>query len=234
MSSLGVVIVAAGQGSRMRTKENKQYLPLAGKPILIHTLERFASHPEISLITVVVPPGDEKRVSELAARYGITDKIATITAGGSERQHSVLRGLVTLQDQVDLVLVHDAVRPFVTHEMISAVAKEAMAHGAAVLAVPVKDTIKIAGLDGMVSSTPDRQSLWAVQTPQAFRVSLLLRAYEQARRDEFLGTDDASLVERLGESVKIVSGDYTNIKLTTPDDLHWAEHYIERQGREET
>lgn len=234
MSSLGVVIVAAGQGSRMQTKESKQYLPLAGKPILIHTLERFAAHSEIGWITVVVPPGDEQRVSDLAAAYGIHDKIAAITAGGAERQHSVLNGLETLQDKVDLVLVHDAVRPFVTHEMISAVAEEAKANGAAVLAVPVKDTIKIAGSDGTVSSTPDRRSLWAVQTPQAFRVSLLLRAYEQAIRDEYLGTDDASLVERLGEAVKIVPGDYANIKLTTPDDLYWAEHYLASQGREGT
>lgn len=225
---MGAVIVAAGQGSRMRSSISKQYLPLAGKPILIHTLSVFASHPEIAAITVVVPCGDEPMVREMAEQHGL-GKIKHIVSGGAERQHSVLRGLETLRDEVDLVFVHDAVRPFVTHAMISAAGVEAARHGAAVPAVPVKDTIKIVGAGGVVQTTPDRQSLWAVQTPQAFRISLLLQAYEQAGQDGFIGTDDASLVERLGHPVKVVMGDYNNIKITTPEDLEWAEHYLERQ-----
>jgi len=231
MSKMGAVIVAAGRGSRMRAAESKQYLPLAGMPILFHTLLTFASHPDVAMTTVVVPPGDERRVLELAKRYGCDDRLS-VTAGGAERQHSVMRGLNMLRNTgVPLVLVHDAVRPFVTHEMISAVGKEAEVSGAAVLAVPVKDTIKIAGPGGVVHSTPDRSSLWVAQTPQAFRVSLLLEAYEKAERDGFLGTDDASLVERLGYPVKLVPGDYANVKITTPEDLEWAEHYIASRER---
>jgi len=234
MSKMGVVIVAAGRGSRMRTSESKQYLPLAGKPILAHTMLAFASHPEIDVISMVVPPGDEPRVRELAEQYGCVDRIHII-AGGAERQHSVLRGLEALRDSVSIVLVHDGVRPFITKEKISAIGREAASYGAAVLAVPVKDTIKIAGSEGVVQSTPDRHSLWAVQTPQAFRISILIDAYGQAERDGFLGTDDASLVERLGHPVKLVLGDYTNVKITTPEDLEWAEHYYHslERGRED-
>jgi 2-C-methyl-D-erythritol 4-phosphate cytidylyltransferase len=228
----GAVIVAAGQGSRMRTAVSKQYLPLAGKPILVHTLLKFQAHPDIGVITVVVPPGDERQVREMADQFGC-GKVRHIVAGGSERQHSVARGLATLRGEADLVLVHDAVRPFVTDAMITAACAAAATDGAAVLAVPVKDTIKVARADGTVESTPDRRSLWAVQTPQAFRLSLLLDAYEQAERDGFIGTDDAMLVERLGHPVRIVHGDYANIKITTPEDLDWAEHSLKNRDRGE-
>mgnify|MGYP001037945471 CR=1 FL=1 len=228
----GAVIVAAGQGSLMRTAVSKQYLLLAGKPILVHTLLKFQAHPNIDMITVVVPAGDEQHVRELADHYGC-GKVRHIVSGGSERQHSVARGLETLRNKAELVLVHDAVRPFVTGEMITAAREAAAADGAAVLAVPVKDTIKIARADGTVESTPERRSLWAVQTPQAFRLSLLLNAYEQAERDGFIGTDDAMLVERLGHPVKIVHGDYANIKITTPEDLDWAEQVMTNRLRGE-
>jgi 2-C-methyl-D-erythritol 4-phosphate cytidylyltransferase len=228
----GAVIVAAGQGSRMRTTVSKQYLPLAGKPILVHSLLKFQTHPNIDVITVVVPSGDEPHVRELVDRHGCS-KVQHIVAGGSERQHSVARGLTTLRGAVEFVLVHDAVRPFVTDVMIDAAIEAAEMDGAAVLAVPVKDTIKIAGEDGTVASTPDRRSLWAVQTPQAFRLDLLLYAYEQAEREGCIGTDDAMLVERLGHPVKIVHGDYANIKITTPEDLDWAEQVMMKRSREE-
>jgi len=228
----GAVIVAAGQGSRMRTAVSKQYLPLAGKPILVHTLLRFQAHPNIDVITVVVPSGDEQHVREMAERYGC-HKVRHIVAGGSERQHSVARGLATLRSESEIVLVHDAVRPFVTDAMITAAREAAASDGAAVLAVPVKDTIKIAREDGTVESTPERGRLWAVQTPQAFRLSLLLDAYERAEQDGLVGTDDAMLVERLGHPVKIVHGDYANIKITTPEDLDWAEQVMTNRLREE-
>lgn len=224
-NKIGVVIVAAGKGTRMGQAVSKQYLPLAGKPIFVHTLQTFATHPQIDSIAIVVPTGDEKYVRQLVEQYECR-KVDAVIAGGAERQHSVLRGLFALGEGIDLVLVHDAVRPFTTHETIDKVLREAVISGAAVTAVPVKDTIKIADEDGIVQSTPNRQSLWAVQTPQAFRLSLLIAAYEQAERDGYVGTDDASLVERLGSPVKLVQGEYTNLKITTPEDLHWAEHYI--------
>lgn len=226
MGNIGAVIVAAGRGSRMGMRESKQYLQLGDRPILVHTIQAFASHPDIEEIVVVVRAGDEERVRSLAEMYGLGENLK-IATGGAERQHSVAKGLRCLSESVSIVLVHDAVRPFVSEEKISAVAEEAATSGAAILAVPVKDTIKIAGSEGVVESTPDRQSLWAVQTPQAFRVSLLMDAYAQAEREGFIGTDDASLVERLGQQVKIVTGDYTNLKITTPDDLKWAEWFID-------
>lgn len=230
MKNLGVVIVAAGRGSRMRTSESKQFLPLAGMPILIHTLLRFHNLPEVGMIVVVVPAGDEERVRRMAESYGCADKLVKIVAGGKERQHSVLKGLSILKEKTDLVLVHDGVRPFVSPHAVRAVSREAERTGAAVLAVRVKDTIKTVGADGVIQNTPDRQSLWAVQTPQAFRLSLLLEAYEAAAASDVSATDDAMLVERLGVPVHIVEGEYSNIKITTPEDLEWAEHLLARNN----
>ncbi|WP_248929054.1 2-C-methyl-D-erythritol 4-phosphate cytidylyltransferase [Paenibacillus hamazuiensis] len=222
MGKLGVVIVAAGKGSRMKAAESKQYLELAGKPILVHTLELFERLDAVDTIVLVTGAGDIERCSGYAAQYGI-GKLAQIVTGGAERQHSVYAGIKALPEQVEWVLVHDGVRPFAAKEHILRCVETVKACGAAVLAVPVKDTIKIVDGAGIIRSTPDRRSLWAMQTPQAFRRSLLEQAYEQAERDGFVGTDDASLVERIGAPVQVVEADYYNIKITTPEDLPWAE-----------
>ncbi|MNJ48627.1 2-C-methyl-D-erythritol 4-phosphate cytidylyltransferase [compost metagenome] len=218
--SAGAIIVAAGRGTRMGTKESKQYLMLQDKPIIIHTLEVFDRHPLIAEIVLVTGEQDVERCESWIVEYGISTKVKVIP-GGAERQHSVYQGL--LQMDSTWVLVHDGVRPFVTEEQVTACYKAAVSHGASVLAVPVKDTVKQVDGQGWVTATPDRRSLWAIQTPQTFRRSDLLGAHEQAQRDGFIGTDDSMLVERLGIPVNVVEGEYSNIKITTPDDLDYAE-----------
>ncbi|CAG7656783.1 2-C-methyl-D-erythritol 4-phosphate cytidylyltransferase [Paenibacillus allorhizosphaerae] len=228
---LGIVIVAAGKGSRMGTQESKQYLQIDDKPILVHTLLRFNRMDAVDEIVLVTGPDDVERCKGYAEQYGL-GKIKRIIPGGKERQDSVYQGLLTLTGYVEWVMVHDGVRPFAAEEHIMACLAKAKVTGAAVLAVPVKDTIKVVDRDGFIKATPDRSSLWAIQTPQAFRFSLLVEAHEQARRESFLGTDDAMLVERLGTKVAVVEADYYNIKITTPEDLPWAE-WIIRQVRGE-
>jgi 2-C-methyl-D-erythritol 4-phosphate cytidylyltransferase len=215
----GVIVVAAGRGTRMGTVESKQYLMLDGKPIFIHTLEAFYRHPSITQIVLVTGEQDVDRCRSWIAEYGMAEQIQVIP-GGAERQHSVRQGL--LQLSAPWVLVHDGVRPFVAKEQITACCEAAKTHGAAVLAVPVKDTIKQADEQGWVAATLDRRSLWAIQTPQAFRRTDLLAAHERAAEEGFVGTDDAMLVERLGIPVKLVEGAYDNIKITTPEDLDYA------------
>ncbi|QHW32648.1 2-C-methyl-D-erythritol 4-phosphate cytidylyltransferase [Paenibacillus rhizovicinus] len=227
----GVVIVAAGRGTRMGTAESKQYLLLRDKPILVHTLETFESMDEISNICLVVGQQDVERCRAFVSEYGL-HKVRAVTAGGSERQHSVQLGLSALSGDIDWVMVHDGVRPFVTHQAVRACMAKAMETGAAVLAVPVKDTIKQVNDKGVITATPERRSLWAIQTPQAFRRSLLEQGLAQAAADRFVGTDDAMAVERLGVSVSVAEGDYTNIKITTPDDLPWAEFLLASRERE--
>ncbi|MEK5399552.1 2-C-methyl-D-erythritol 4-phosphate cytidylyltransferase [Paenibacillus nitricinens] len=226
-NSVGVVIVAAGRGTRMGTVESKQYLLLQGKPVIVHTLEVFQQHDLISEIVLVTGKEDIDRCREWIQLYKL-DKVKAIVAGGSERQHSVHKGLLKLTTQ--WVMVHDGVRPFVQPNEIEACYERAKQIGASVLAVPVKDTIKQVDNEGRVLSTPDRRSLWAIQTPQTFRLSELLDAYAAAERDGFLGTDDSSLAERAGIPVSVVEGSYRNIKITTPDDLDFAEFTERNRG----
>ncbi|WP_410772589.1 2-C-methyl-D-erythritol 4-phosphate cytidylyltransferase [Fontibacillus sp. BL9] len=220
LPTAGVIVVAAGRGTRMGTKESKQFLFLQDKPIIVHTLEVFDRHPWISEIVLVTGEQDVERCRAWVAEYGISKQVKVIP-GGAERQHSVYRGL--LEIGTSWVLVHDGVRPFVTSGQITACLEAAVKHGASILAVPVKDTVKQVDEQGLVTATPDRRSLWAVQTPQGFRRSDLLTAHETAEAEGFVGTDDASLIERLGISVAVTEGGYGNIKITTPEDLDFAE-----------
>ncbi|MGG1635924.1 2-C-methyl-D-erythritol 4-phosphate cytidylyltransferase [Paenibacillus sp. NRS-1760] len=222
----GVIIVAAGRGTRMGTKESKQYLKLADKPILVHTLELFQSMDLVNEVVLVVGSEDVERCRNWASLYGIT-KVTAIVAGGKERQHSVYLGLQELKN--DWVMVHDGVRPLVSANAVRACCSQAEQSGASVLAVPVKDTIKQVNEAGVIVSTPDRRSLWAIQTPQAFRRVLLQEAHERALAEEFIGTDDAMVVERMGSSVTVAEGEYANIKITTPEDLPWAEFLLAKR-----
>jgi len=222
----GVIIVAAGRGTRMGTKESKQYLQLGDKPILVHTLELFQSMDTVKEAVLVVGSDDVGRCNRWVQEYGIT-KVKSVVAGGAERQHSVYCGLQELTS--DWVMVHDGVRPLVTADAVRACCEQAKKSGASVLAVPVKDTIKQVNEAGVIISTPDRRSLWAIQTPQAFRRVLLLEAHERALAEQFVGTDDAMVVERLGASVTVAEGEYTNIKITTPEDLPWAEFLLAKR-----
>lgn len=225
----GVVIVAAGSGKRMGGQRNKLWLPLDGEPILAHTVRLFATHQDIHEIVLVVSKQDEADVQGWLAAEGIS---LTIAPGGAERQDSVRNGLEKLSADCSYVLVHDAARPFVTREQISEMIRRVQHDQATIMAVPVKDTIKVVGETGVVESTPARESLWAVQTPQAFRMSLLREAHQAAQEAGKLGTDDAMLVEWLGQPVKVMQGNYENIKITTPDDLWLGEEIIRKRKGE--
>lgn len=217
-----VVIPAAGQGKRMKAGKNKQFILLEEQPVIVHTLNVFQNDPNCIGIILVINEKEKKEFRELVDANKLS-KVSHILNGGKERQDSVYKGLKVLPGEEDgVVLIHDGARPFVTSDMITRVAKKAAAKGAAVLAVPLKDTIK-SGNDEVVLKTLNRSSLWAVQTPQAFRSSIIIKAYEHAERCGIAATDDASLVEELGYEVSIVLGEEYNIKLTTPYDLLMAE-----------
>ncbi len=213
----------------MGTRESKQYLLLENKPIIMHTLEVFDRMPLVHEIVLVTGAEDVERCAGWIAHYGLR-KVVNIVPGGKERQQSVYKGL--LEISTEWVMVHDGVRPFIEPERIEACYQKALLAGAAVLAVPVKDTIKQVSGSGMIEATPDRRSLWAIHTPQAFRLSDLLKAHEQAEADGFAGTDDSMLVERMGIPVAVVEGSYTNIKITTPEDLEYAAFMLKRGERE--
>ena len=225
-SKVCALIPAAGKGSRMAHSVKKPYLTLAQKPILAHTIQRFEQNSAVDTICVIVNRDDFSAChTEVLHPYRFT-KVQELVEGGDTRQMSVYNGLRALPADVDFVIVHDGVRPFVTDEIISACLTAADACGAAVAAVPVKDTIKVADPDGFIVETPARDLLWAVQTPQVFRKSLLTEAHQTAQARQLTATDDASLVEQLGFPVKLVKGSYANLKITTPIDLRVAEVLI--------
>jgi len=221
-----VIIPAAGQGKRMGIGRNKLFLMLEEIPVLIHTLRVFEQDVECSGIILSIHQNDQDSFVDLLKEYRI-HKVTNLVEGGKERQDSVYNGLKEVQSE-GIVLVHDAARPFVKVETIHELVKAAESSGAAIAAVPVKDTIKRAE-NHLVSETIERSSLWAVQTPQAFRVSVLREAHEYAIKNQINGTDDASLVERLSHNVVIIEGDYDNIKLTTPEDVYFAEAILNKR-----
>lgn len=222
------LIPAAGMGKRMGASINKQYLLLDGMPIVARTISLFEQSPLIDSIYLVVPaeeiPYCRKNVVEACG----FKKIAAIVPGGRERQNSVLNALNAMREHVsedDVVLIHDGVRPLISERVLSESINTARLHDGALVAVPVKDTIKTVR-DGIVSNTPPRESLWQAQTPQTFRFAKILQAHLSAEADGFTGTDDASLIERSGGKVHIVRWDYRNIKITTPEDLVLAEAFL--------
>lgn len=227
---VSVIFPAAGAGKRMKAGRNKVFLELSGVPILLRSLQRFSAVPAVAELIVVVAEDETASVEALlAGAQGL--KPWQVTAGGAERQYSIANGMKRLSASADIVLVHDAARPLVSFETIEAVIRAANEKGAAIAAVRAKNTIKAVGEGGLVEATPPREGLWEVQTPQGFRRDLLERAYEKAAQDGFLGTDDASLVERLGEAVFVVESDYGNLKITTPEDLWLAEALLARSRK---
>lgn len=228
------LIPAAGMGKRMAAGMNKQYLQLGDRPILAHTLAVFESAPFVDDIYLIIPEDEIAYCREnVVERFGFT-KVRRIVAGGSERQHSVLNGLRAVEGVTadDPIIIHDGVRPFIPLSVIERSVETARSSDGALVAVPVKDTVKVVR-DGVVIDTPPRETLWLAQTPQTFRYGIIREAYEQADADRWLGTDDASLVERLGKSVRIVKGDYGNFKITTPEDLVLAEAFLNKAREED-
>ncbi|MBU4073817.1 MAG: 2-C-methyl-D-erythritol 4-phosphate cytidylyltransferase [Proteobacteria bacterium] len=222
------IIPAGGSGRRMGSGIPKQYLLLGGIPVLVHTLRVFQSSPVVDEIFLVVPEGDIPEVrNAIVGRYNLF-KVSLIVAGGAERQDSVRNALAHLREEHGIVLVHDGVRSFVSGELIQRVVAAAEEDGAVAVGVRVKDSVKEVNSAGWVIKTATREGLWLTQTPQAFRKPLILAAYERAAADGFCGTDDASLVERMGVPVRMIPGDYDNIKVTTPEDLTLGEAIIRR------
>jgi 2-C-methyl-D-erythritol 4-phosphate cytidylyltransferase len=222
------LIPAAGMGKRMGASVNKQYLQLDGMPIVARTVSVFEQSPLIDAIYLVIPAEEIPYCREHIVEAYKFCKVAAIIPGGKERQYSVMNGLRGMERHAsddDVVLIHDGVRPLISEEMLRESIAGAISHDGAVVAVPAKDTIKVAG-DGIVTGTPDRDTLWQAQTPQAFRYGVIYAAHQAAETDHYLGTDDSSLVERAGGRVRIVPGDYHNIKITTPEDLILAEAFL--------
>lgn len=219
----GVVIAAAGQGKRLGLKHNKILFELAGKPMLIYSLEQYVSFPWAKEIVVVVNELEQELIAQLLHLHNLGH--IKLVAGGEERQSSIWNGLETIKSEY--VMVHDAARPFVSKQLIDRVYNRVLDVDAVVPGVPVVETIKIADGYQRVSKTLNRSQLWMIQTPQAFETTLLVEAYRRAQADNFLGTDDASLVERIGVDVEIVQGDYCNIKITTEADLLYAKLILE-------
>lgn len=224
-----VVVPAGGAGSRMGARLPKQYLGLAGAPLLVHTLRVLARAACVAGLVVAVPAEQVEATRRLLARHRVARR-CEVVAGGAERQESVWLGLQAAGD-TEWVLVHDAVRPFITPALVARVLAAAGATGAATCGLPVRETVKRVRDDGIAEATLDRGGLWLVQTPQAFRRDLLWEAHDKARRDGFAGTDDAVLVERLGGRVAVVPGLPQNLKITTRADLSTARSWLARRGR---
>ncbi|MGN1385168.1 MAG: 2-C-methyl-D-erythritol 4-phosphate cytidylyltransferase [Bacillus sp. (in: firmicutes)] len=225
-----VIILAAGQGKRMKAGKNKMFLQIADTPLIIHTLKVFDNDHYCKKIILPINASERADIEEVLQRYTF-NKTIEIVNGGKERQNSVYNGLQVVDDHEDsIVLVHDGARPFVKQETIAELVQMAAEKGSAIPGVHVKDTIKRV-TDGQVIDTVERSSLWAVHTPQAFRVSILKKAHEQAEKSGFLGTDDASLVEMYGEKVFMVEDHYLNIKITTPEDLYFAEAIFKKTAQ---
>lgn len=234
------IILAAGQGKRMGTKVQKQFLNLGGKPVLWYALYAFENSPVINDI-ILVTGADlvEYCQREIVEKYGFC-KVRSVTAGGAERYHSVWKGLCAMEDKENrIVFIHDGARPFVDEPMLERVYADVCKYEACVVGMPVKDTIKIADTDGFIKETPKRSLVWQIQTPQVFSASLICYAYEELgrREKELLDrgiqiTDDAMVVEEIcGRKVRLTEGSYENMKLTTPEDLEIAETFLRRKNR---
>ena len=225
------IIPAGGAGKRLKAHVAKQYLFLDHMPVLVHTLTVFQKSKVIDNIVLAVPSDDLVSIrQELIDKYRLT-KLTTIVAGGKERQDSVRNSLSAINSKCDIVVIHDGVRPFVTQDLIKRVVEAANTEGAATAGIKAKDTIKETKKDNMVAATIPRQNLWLTQTPQAFKFELLKKAYKTAYDKKFYGTDDASLVERIGKKVIMIEGSYENIKITTREDILIADALMKKGSK---
>lgn len=221
------IVLAAGQGKRMHSRIQKQFLKIGGKPVLYYSLHCFQESPLIRDIILVT---GEEMIShceqEIVKKYGFS-KVRKVTAGGKERYDSVYAGLLCCQD-TDYVYIHDGARPFITEEMVQRGYETVKRTNACVMGMPSKDTVKLADSSGYIKETPDRKIVWNIQTPQIFSYDLIRGAYESIRKKDMTGvTDDAMVVEQeTGTKILLVEGSYQNIKITTPEDLAIAEAFL--------
>ncbi|MGN0342328.1 MAG: 2-C-methyl-D-erythritol 4-phosphate cytidylyltransferase [Roseburia sp.] len=228
MNKFVAIVLSAGKGSRMNSQVHKQYMMLAGKPVIYYALQAF-SDSAVDEIVLVVGAGEQEFCrKEIVEKYHFT-KVTHIVEGGKERYHSVYEGLKACPD-ADYVLIHDGARPFLSQELIASAMEDVKKCGANIAAVPVKDTIKQVDESGVVIDTPRRDQMWSVQTPQSFSRELIMSSYEcMLQKENTAITDDAMVVEQYGGcSVHVIFGDYCNIKITTPEDLLVAEAFVKR------
>lgn len=226
------VIPAAGRGTRLGGKIKKQFLALQGLPVAVHTLTAFQDASLIDEIVCITSKEDLSFFERLVSDHSLT-KVTKILPGGERRQDSVWAGISYLEewsDQNDLVVVHDGVRPLVTPQLIERVIEAAKAEGSAVAALRVTDSLKQVSSDKMILRSLPRENVWAMQTPQVFRLGILLEAYRSAAQDGFEATDEAMLVERRGVPIRCVEGSIENIKITLPPDLETAEIFLRARG----
>jgi 2-C-methyl-D-erythritol 4-phosphate cytidylyltransferase len=225
------IVLAAGEGRRIGGNTSKVFLPLGGRPLLLRTLDRVFSARSIQKVVLVVAANEVARCENLLrADTALRGRPCLLQIGGATRQQSAKRGLEKIGPDTDIVMIHDGARPFVSASLIDRCVEAAVDKGAAVVGLPVRDTIKIVSQDRRIQSTPERSSLWEIQTPQVFKRELIVEAHERAERDGVDVTDDAMLVERSGKSVFIIDGERTNFKITVPEDVWLAESLI-REGR---
>jgi 2-C-methyl-D-erythritol 4-phosphate cytidylyltransferase len=218
------IVPGGGTGSRLGARVPKQYLAIHGAPVLVHTLRALGRARSLDGIVLVVPGARIESTRRLLARYRVR-RVVAVVAGGAERQESVWNGLQVVPEEAGWVIVHDAVRPFLGADLVERVLEAARSAGAATCGMPVRETVKRVR-EATVQATLDRDGLWLVQTPQAFRRDLLWEAHDKARRDGYVGTDDAALVERLGARVVMVPGVPQNLKITTREDLRAAARWM--------
>ena len=224
---VAAIVPSAGRGTRLKTRTGKPYIKLGAKPVLAHTLIALERNKKIKEILVAVEKDKiGKAYREIIQKYNI--KKARLLAGGRERVDSVYNALRLVSDDIDYVLIHDGVRPFVTDELIEDLLKAAARFKASVAGVPVKPTLKFVSEGKFIKHTPLRQYFWEAQTPQVFKKDLIIKAYESARKKNISATDDATLVEKIGIRPKIVMGSYSNIKITTREDLELARIILKR------
>jgi len=216
MKKVSVILLAGGVGSRMGSAIPKQFLPLGGKPIARHSFDVFHSLPEISEIVVVCDP-----------QYQFIFENSTFASPGERRQDSVFNGLQAVSKDTEYICVHDSARPMINPEMVQRVIQAAEEHGAATVGMPIKFTVKESDGKGFVTNTPDRSRMWEVQTPQVIRHDLLIEGFHRVNRENLTVTDDVSVVELLGHPVKLVKGNYRNIKLTTLEDFTFLENQLQ-------
>src|SRR5213596_3128388 len=231
MSHTTAIIVTAGEGRRIGGEVPKTYLPVCGRPMVLRTLDQFFSAQAIEEVVLVIAADEFLRCETmLRDDSGLANRPWILQSGGPTRQQSVKKGLEKIGSDTDIVVIHDGARPFVSGGLIDRCVEFAADKGAVVVGLPVSDTIKVVSQDRHILSTPERNSLWEVQTPQVFQRALIVEAHEQAERKGIEVTDDAMLIERLGKPVYIIDAERTNFKITVPEDVWLAETLI-REGR---
>jgi 2-C-methyl-D-erythritol 4-phosphate cytidylyltransferase len=224
---VSAIIVAAGKGIRMKGTMRKQYLDLSGRPVLAHSIMAFDSCSQVEEIFLVVPKEDiEYCQNKILSLLDLKNQI-NLVYGGAKRQDSVYNGLKAINKDTDTVVIHDGVRPFIQAEDLKECILGSKKFGACILGTPASDTLKSVDKSDIIETTLPREYIWLAQTPQAFQYDLILKAHETARRDGYIGTDDASLVERLGADVKIIDGSRFNIKITKKEDLDVAKAVLD-------